>query len=425
MKTKITLALSLTVGITLAAASLVTAQQANPTTGAPPSRPEGPCDIYAAAGDPCAAAHSTTRALYAAYSGPLYQVMRQSDGKTLDIGVVPPVISPVSDPGGYANAAAQDGFCANTYCWITTIYDQSPQHNDLRQAPRGGFGGPALGGANNLPIADMAPVSLMGHKVYGAFIEPGMGLRHDDAKGTAVDDQAEGEYWVVNGKHFNAGCCFDYGNAEIDSRDDDNGTMETLYFGNATPWYSGSGHGPWIMTDQENNLVGCVNQDGTKGCPNLPSIPWRFVTAVAKAESHHWASLGGDAQKGPLIVMFDGLRVNLTYDPMRKQGAILLGNGGDNSDGSQGTFYEGAMTAAGTFPSNATDQLVQANVVAAKYDVSPLSVAPASAISAPPVLETFTPGSSHDLTLTFTNSTGTPVAGFLPGDLPSPAPVRP
>ena len=31
------------------------------------------------------------------------------------------------DAGGYADAAAQDAFCANTYCWITTVYDQSPQ----------------------------------------------------------------------------------------------------------------------------------------------------------------------------------------------------------------------------------------------------------------------------------------------------------
>ena len=147
------------------------------------------------------------------------------------------------------------------------------KHNDLTQAPRGGFSGPALGGFNNLPIADMAPITIMGHKVYGVFIEPGMGLRHDDAKGTAVDDQAEGQYWVVNGQHFNSGCCFDYGNAEIDSRDDDNGTMETAYFGNAAPWYHGSGHGPWIMTDQENNLVGCVNADGSKGCPESAQHP--------------------------------------------------------------------------------------------------------------------------------------------------------
>ena len=387
------------------------AQQAGAGRNGPAPRPKGPCDIYAAAGDPCVAAHSTTRALYASYNGPLYQVLRQSDGKTLDIGVVQPVASPVPDAGGYADAAAQDAFCANTYCWITTIYDQSPKHNDLTQAPRGGFSGPAMGGFNNLPVADMAPITIMGHKAYGVFIEPGMGLRQDDAKGTAVDDQAEGQYWVINGQHYNSGCCFDYGNAEIDSRDDDNGTMETTYYGNATPWYHGNAPGPWIMTDQENNLVGCVNPDGSKVCPNLPNITWRFVTAMAKGEPHHWTSMGGDAQQGALSVMFDGPRVNSTYDPMRKQGAILLGNGGDNSNGSQGTFYEGAMTAAGTFPTDATDQLVQANVVAARYDVPRLSLAPASATATPPGLQTFSPGSSQDTTVTFTNTTGAPAAG--------------
>lgn len=34
----------------------------------------GPCDIYSSGGTPCVAAHSTTRALYGAYSGSLYQV---------------------------------------------------------------------------------------------------------------------------------------------------------------------------------------------------------------------------------------------------------------------------------------------------------------------------------------------------------------
>ena len=155
-----------------------------------PARPKGPCDLYVAAGDPCVAAHSTTRALYASYDGPLYQVVRQSDGKSLDIGVVQPVASPVPDAGGYVSAG-QDAFCANTVCWITRIYDQSGKHSDLTQAPRGGFSGPALGGFNNVPVADMAPVTIMGHKVYGVFIEPGMGLRDDDPKDTAVDDQAE------------------------------------------------------------------------------------------------------------------------------------------------------------------------------------------------------------------------------------------
>jgi hypothetical protein len=402
---------------TLVGAVMTMAAQSGVGRSAPPARPKGPCDIYAAAGGPCVAAHSTTRALYAAYNGPLYQVLRQSDGKTLDIGIV----QPEPDAGGYANAAAQDAFCANTYCWITKIYDQSPGHNDLTQAPRGGFSGPALGGFNNLPLADMAPVTIMGHKVYGVFIAPGMGLRNDDPKGTAVDDQAEGQYWVINGHHYNSGCCFDYGNAETDSRDDGNGTMETTYYGNATGWYHGNPPGPWIMTDQENNLVGCVNADGSKLCASLPNITRRFVTAMAKGEPHHWTSLGGDAQHGELNVMFDGPRVNASYDPMRKQGAILLGNGGDNSNGSQGTFYEGAMTAAGTFPTDATDRLIQANVVAAKYDVARLSLAPgfaeasaggpASATATPPGLQTFAPGSSQDATVTLTNTTGAAVSG--------------
>jgi hypothetical protein len=409
MKTRTKIVLMSALSLTLIGATFLMADQAG--SNAAPPRPKGPCDIYTAAGDPCVAAHSTTRALYASYNGPLYQVLRQSDGKTLDIGVVQPVASPAPDAGGYANAAAQDAFCAHTYCWITTIYDQSPKRNNLVQAPRGGFSGPAMGGFNNLPIADMAPITIMGHKAYGVFIAPGMGLRQNDAKGTAVDDQAEGQYWVINGLHFNSGCCFDYGNAETDSRDDGNGTMETTYYGDSTGWYHGNPPGPWVMTDQENNLVGCVNADGTKACPNIPNITWRFVTAMAKGEAHHWTSMGGDSQHGDLSVIFDGPRVNATYDPMRKQGGILLGNGGDNSNSSQGTFYEGAMTAGGTFPTNATDQLVHANVVAARYDVQRLSLAPASATAMPPGLQTFTPGSSQDTTVTFTNTTAAPVAG--------------
>ena len=411
MKTRINLVPMLALALTLIGATLTMAQQSGVGPNVPLLRPKGPCDIYAAAGNPCVAAHSTTRALYASYNGPLYQVLRQSDGKTFDIGVVQSVASPAPDAGGYANAAAQDAFCSNTYCWISKIYDQSPKHNDLTQAPRGGFSGPAMGGFNNLPVADWAPITIMGHKAYGVFIAPGMGLRQNDVKGTAVDDQAEGQYWVINGHHFNSGCCFDYGNAEIDSRDDNNGTMETAYYGDSLPWFHGTPPGPWIMTDQENNLVGCVNPDGSKLCVNLPNITWRFVTAIAKGEPHHWTSMGGDAQQGALSVMFDGPRVNLSYDPMRKQGAILLGNGGDNSNSSQGTFYEGAMTAAGTFPTNATDQLVQANVVSARYAVQRVSLAPASATATPPGLLTFSPRSSQDTTVTFTNTAEAPAAG--------------
>ena len=84
MKTKISLVIMLALALTLIGATLTMAEQAGANVA--PPRPQGPCDIYAAAADPCVAAHSTTRALYASYNGPLYQVLRQSDGKTLDIG---------------------------------------------------------------------------------------------------------------------------------------------------------------------------------------------------------------------------------------------------------------------------------------------------------------------------------------------------
>ena len=369
-----------------------------------PARPEGPCDIYAKAGAPCVAAHSTTRALYAAYNGPLYQVMRQSDGKTRDIGVV-------QDAGGYANAAAQDAFCADTYCWITILYDQSGKRNHLVQAPRGTWTGPALGGMDNLPLADLAPVTIMGHKVYGVYIAPGMGLRLNDTHGVPVDDQAGGQYAVINGYHYNGACCFDYGNGEIDSIDDDNGTMEAIYFGNAKGWYRGSGPGPWVMSDHENNLVGCVNDDKSKLCANLPTLDSRFITAVTKGKPGHWATLGGDAQRGQLAVMYEGRRIDASYDPMRKQGAVLLGNGGDNSTASQGTFYEGAMTAPRTYPSNETDQLVAQNVAAARYAVAAVSVGTTAASDVPASLHTIAPLQSRELTVTFTNTTGQPVRG--------------
>src|ERR1044072_2321508 len=112
MKTKIGLVITLSLAFTLPVV-LMTACKSGLLGGKALARPEGPCDVYAAAKTPCVAAHSSTRALYAAYNGPLYQVLRQSDGKTLDIGVVQPS---ASDPGGYANAAAQDDFCANTSC---------------------------------------------------------------------------------------------------------------------------------------------------------------------------------------------------------------------------------------------------------------------------------------------------------------------
>jgi hypothetical protein len=54
---------------------------------------------------------------------------------------------------------------------------------------------------------------------------------------------------------------------------------------------------------------------------------------------------------------------------MQKQGAVVLGAGGDccysNNNGSAGTFYEGAIVAG--YPSDATEDAIQTNIVSAGY----------------------------------------------------------
>ena len=142
--------------------------------------PSGPCDLLASA-TPCVAAYSTTRALYAAYTGNLYQVTRQSDGTTTNIAVL-------TDGTGYAAAAIQDAFCANTTCTITRIYDQSSKHNDLTLAPPGGAAsGPGPGGYDVAASATALPVIAGGHKVYGLLVSSGVGYRNDATSGIAVN----------------------------------------------------------------------------------------------------------------------------------------------------------------------------------------------------------------------------------------------
>jgi len=318
---------------------------------APARAATGPCDIYANAGTPCVAAHSTTRALYGSYSGSLYQVRRASDNATTNI-------NPLS-PGGVANAAAQDSFCAGTSCVITIIYDQSGRGNNLTQAPAGG----AAGGPDNLANATAAQVTVGGHKAYGVFVAPGTGYRNDRTSGIATGDQPEGEYAIFDGTHFNAGCCFDYGNAETNNNDNGNGHMEAIYFGNIKVWGFGSGNGPWIMADMENGLFSGVNQHLNSGDP---TISFRFTTAIIKGTANLWSIRGGNAQSGGLSTFYSGVRPNVAgYNPMHKEGAIILGIGGDNSKASAGTFYEGVMTSG--YPSDATENAVQANIVAAGY----------------------------------------------------------
>jgi hypothetical protein len=415
--------------------------------------PTGPCDIYQAAGTPCVAAHSTVRALFAAYTGPLYQVQKASDKTTKDI---------VVGTDGFVKSSDQDSFCSGTTCTIPIIYDQSGNENHLRVT----FWAYWLMTGGNPATADAAKVTVGGHTVYGikngnsvayhsgAMLEgtasvtkgsstvtfstpqtlpansvllfvdatkdcpmgsypnncsfkrnytaaainaattvtltapyvgstyPATRVHNGTTKGIAVDDEAEAEYAIFDGKVFGTLCCFDYGAAEITGFDEGNATMEAISWGATTQFgQSGGGNGPWISADIENGMYEGYENGSAKVASNTSITGWPYVTAMLKGlsakdcpagltSSGCFALKAGNSQSGNLEWKWNATTKGYgarppNYSPQKKQGAVILGTGGDGSNTGVGIWFEGAMTKGA--PPDATDDAVQANIVAAGY----------------------------------------------------------
>ena len=316
-----------------------------PAAASAQSAASRPCDLLAPS-TPCVAAISTTRALYRAYKGPLYRVARASDNAQADIGLL---------PDGYASAAAQDAFCAKTACTIVKIYDQSPNHNHLTVAPPGGAAkGPGPGGYDLPAQADAVPITLAGHKVYGISVPAGVGYRNNSPAHTAVNGQPEGVYMVTSALYLNDKCCFDFGNAETNSLDTQAGHMDAInIMCHDTPCKPDSG------LDMEDGIYGNLAVPA-----NAP-----FVTVLGASDGQHaYAIYQGNAQSGALTST-GVIPLPKGYQPMKQEGAILLGIGGDNSNWATGYFFEGVMTTG--MPSAQAMQTVQKNIVSARYAGTP------------------------------------------------------
>jgi len=399
------------------------------------------------------AAHSTVRALYASYGGPLYQVQRGSDKTTKDIMV---------GSSGFADSASQDSFCTGTSCTIPIVYDQSPNGNHLRVT----WWAYWLQNGGNPANATAAKIMVGGHTVYGikggnntayrtgyqlsgtASITKGSanvtfstpqtlpantvllfvanakdcpdgsfnkncnffayytkeaisaattatltvaykgtsssstGVWNGSTKGPAVGDEAETEYSVFDGKSYGQYCCFDYGNAELSGTDEGDATMEALAWGNITQFgQSGGGNGPWIGADLENGLFEGYENGSAKVPSNTSVTGFPYVTGMLKGLSAKdcpagltgsgcFALKAGNATSGKLAFKWNANTNNYgarppNYSPQKKQGAIILATGGDGSNTGVGIWFEGAMTKGAT--TDATDDAVQANIVAAGY----------------------------------------------------------
>ncbi|HTU75164.1 MAG TPA: arabinofuranosidase catalytic domain-containing protein [Trebonia sp.] len=331
----------------------------------------GPCDIYASGGTPCEAAYSTTRALFEAYNGPLYQVQRASDSAYLNVGL--------ESAGGVVNVAPEDSFCSGTTCTITELYDQTPNGNNMPISPgtscsgcSGGNAGPGSGGADIGAPAEALPVYVGGQPAYGIeFDKFGTGYRDNSARNLPTGSQPDGLYAVMSSNITSNQCCFDFGQGETNDSDDGNATMNAIYYG--TDCWTGNctGPGPWVGADIEN---GMYFSDAGANPSAYPSENGTFLSAWEENNGSTNMTLHyGNAQSGGLIQTYSGALPGGGYDPMKIQSSIELGTGGDNTSLGDGEFFEAADVSG--FPSEATQSAVQATIVAAGYSQAPASEA--------------------------------------------------
>lgn len=175
------------------------------------------CDIFGRGGTPCVAAYSITRALYATYTGPLYRVLNPVTGGESDISVVA--------AGGAANASAQENFCGDALCVAVRIYDQSPWGNHLGMEHGAPWHPPPRNSQDTgVNMTAAAKIRLGGAPVFSAVFDSrcettrgscdGLvaGYSNRSAAGTPVGDEPQTVYALFDGKHYNTGCCFEFGN---------------------------------------------------------------------------------------------------------------------------------------------------------------------------------------------------------------------
>lgn len=318
------------------------------------SETEGPCDIYERGGAPCVAAHSMTRALYASYEGPLYQLSK--DNVTFDVMV----------NKGIADTSSHDKFCgdaATSTCVVRRIYDQSPRGNHLgieRGAPN--LVPPRNVQDNGVNFTDpRSEARVGGRKVYGALFVgdaswpghavpfQGQGYSNRTAQGTARGDEPQSMYALFSGEHFGGGCCFDYGNAE-----------NVNASGQAGPMYDGSMEAIYFQFGR----VGADLENGIYGTQLFDAVDFRAAFVKGRPGNHYSVRSGDVHNAETLTTIYAGTRPK-GYETSKKQGGIVLGIGGDNSPWASGIWYEGIMTAA--FVSDETEASVMENLVAAGY----------------------------------------------------------
>jgi hypothetical protein len=304
------------------------------------------------------------RALFASYSGKLFQVSRASDHQKQDIAVMA--------IGGHADLATLNSFCSGTTCGVSTLYDQTGNGNDLRQSTQRNM--PTIALWTTKGGTTLAYALTQASSGSGAIPGPdGQFLRNrDQTKSIPTGASAQTAYMVVYAKYYRGHCCYDYGNMENPPGNRGPGTMNALYFGQTKDWTWGAGNGPWGMVDMEDGVfswggaAGNVNpSNGNSAGQNAqdPAFVYpntNIVAVLSRTDgAKNFTLKVGDMEQGGLTTAWSGPLPNGGYAPLRQEGGLSLGEGGDGSNNVDGAFFEGMIVAGNESDAN-DDALAQA-----------------------------------------------------------------
>jgi hypothetical protein len=283
----------------------------------------------------------------------------------------------MQDADGFALKSAVDAACGAGICTVSLLYDQSGRGNHLPVAKRGLSNGGEFADEDDFEttINQAAATEMVGgRQTYALRMAARQGYRlTEEGDGVPLGQASQGLYMLADGTYSGTACCWDFGNVSPDPTR--YGVMNTLFFGKAF-WGRGAGGeqaNPWFMADFEAGVWAGGTNPGDDGWgalegehppnPNNPSMKGvKYALGFLKTNQNDWSLRMANA--GMATTITTAYAGGLPKD-MNNEGAIVIGVGGDNSNNSWGTFYEGAVLAG--FPSDATEQAILDNIKAIGY----------------------------------------------------------
>jgi Alpha-L-arabinofuranosidase B, catalytic len=280
----------------------------------------GPCDLIAGG---CAAAYSVDRAMTSAYSGNLFQLIRDSDNTIFNVG---------QTPGHVVNTSGIASFCNKANCYYNVIYDQIGAEN-LTSVTTG--------------TSKPAYCSSSTPCVTPFWFDPETGLPIvRTGQTTSQFDNETADPNIIGGSHAisvysyggNQGwstCCGSFGVAHSASAADTVGTMFSMWvdYGNASTTYQSCSTSTTICAgiDEES-----ANLDGASYTPTASQdikqmITWdgqaatNTVKVYVNSATPIYSNSPPCAERSGCPVSGDGT------ETMNIQTTMRLGGGGDNS----------------------------------------------------------------------------------------------